>query len=71
MKYVLNELSLKTRKSTRTRTLTQKSPDFNSRLKSIVYNYTVFCFFENRVSKGKDLFYYLGIKNNKIRPKAD
>ena len=27
--------------------------------------------FENRVSKDKDLFYHLAIKNNKIRPKAD
>ena len=27
--------------------------------------------FENRVSKDKDLFDYLAIKNNKIRPKAD
>ena len=27
--------------------------------------------FENRVSKDKDSFYYLAIKNNKIRPKAD
>ena len=26
---------------------------------------------ENRVSKDKDSFYYLAIKNNKIRPKAD
>ena len=26
--------------------------------------------FENRVSKDKDSFYYLEIKNNKIRPKA-
>ena len=28
-------------------------------------------FFENRVSKDKDSFYFLAIKNNKIRPKAD
>ena len=27
--------------------------------------------FENRVSKDKYSFYYLAIKNNKIRPKAD
>ena len=28
-------------------------------------------FFENRVSKDKGSFYYLAIKSNKIRPKAD
>ena len=33
--------------------------------------YTYAWIFENRVSKDKDSFYYLAIKNNKIRPKAD
>ena len=35
------------------------------------HDYIYTWFFENRVSKNKDSFYYLGIKNNKIRPKAD
>ena len=34
-------------------------------------NFVYTWFFENRVSKDKDSFYYLAIKNNKIRPKAD
>ena len=37
--------------------------------KNFIFIYT--WFFENMVSKDKDSFYYLAIKNNKIRPKAD
>ena len=39
--------------------------------KTIVPNLIYTWFFENRVSKDKDSFYYLAIKNNKIRPKGD
>ena len=38
-------------------------------LKCVIYIYT--WIFENRVSKDKGSFYYLAIKSNKIRPKAD
>ena len=40
---------------------------------SDIYFWLLICawIFENRVSKDKDSFYYLAIKNNKIRPKAD
>ena len=35
----------------------------------VQHNYALM--FENRVSKYKDLFYFLAIKSNTIRPKAD
>ena len=36
---------------------------------NVTGNYT--WIFENRVSEDKGSFYYLAIKSNKIRPKAD
>ena len=38
---------------------------------SLINAIYIYLFFENRVGKNKDSFYYLAIKNNKIRPKAD
>ena len=39
--------------------------------KSVRYIYIYTWFFENRASKNNDSFYYLAVKNNNIRPKAD
>ena len=38
---------------------------------SLISDINIPGFFENRVCKDKDSFYYLAIKNNKIRPKPD
>ena len=37
----------------------------------IISKYIYTWFFENRASKNNDSFYYLAVKNNNIRPKAD